>query len=73
MSEKSSFYMSVNEKKAETPFQPQSHDTHIGSERRKNNRRTQIDRRGDIRFELDKDDRRKEEGRRETDAQPKYY
>ena len=42
--------------------------THRGRERRYHGRRTKADRRADIRFEIDKDDRRENPGRRLDDG-----
>ena len=60
-----------------------SHDTskttgetkkaYTGRERRRINRRSQQDRRSDIRFELDKNDRRQHSGRRENDFSSKIW
>ena len=44
-----------------------------GPERRRENRRQQMDRRTEVRFELSKEDRRKNEGRREDDVKVKYW
>jgi len=46
---------------------------YMGPERRKANRRSGKDRRSDVRFDLDKSDRRQTEGRREDDHTPKYW
>lgn len=42
-------------------------DTYKGPERRRDQRRKTSDRRQDIRFEPDREDRRKNSGRRKTD------
>lgn len=42
--------------------------SHFGSERRREQRRKQADRRVELRFELDKDPRRKNHGRREGEG-----
>jgi hypothetical protein len=42
--------------------------THRGRERRYHGRRTKADRRADIRFEIDKEDRRENPGRRLDDG-----
>lgn len=42
--------------------------THRGAERRFHSRRTAADRRTDIRFEIDKEDRREDQGRRLEDG-----
>ena len=50
-----------------------SGEKYKGPDRREEMRRKQQDRRGDVRFEIDKDPRRKGEGRREEDKTPKYW
>ncbi|MEP4484010.1 MAG: hypothetical protein ABJ013_00150 [Halioglobus sp.] len=42
-------------------------DKYMGTERRRDNRRTAIDRRGDVRFDLKAEDRRQDPGRRDGD------
>ena len=42
-------------------------DKYMGVERRRGNRRTAIDRRGDVRFDLNAEDRRQCPGRRDGD------
>ncbi|MEP0200676.1 MAG: hypothetical protein ABJ084_14945 [Halioglobus sp.] len=42
-------------------------DKYMGMERRSDNRRTAIDRRGDVRFDLKAEDRRQVPGRRDGD------
>lgn len=44
-----------------------------GPNRRRDIRRTLVDRRQEIRFEMNKEPRRVLEGRREQDHTPKYY
>ena len=46
---------------------------YMGPEQRRGHRRTREDRRNDIRFELDKDDRRKNPGRRRDDKAPDFW
>ncbi len=46
---------------------------YTGVERRKGNRRNAHDRREEVRFEFDKEDRRQQEGRREDDKTPKFW
>ncbi|MEZ5501462.1 MAG: hypothetical protein R3E50_01955 [Halioglobus sp.] len=46
---------------------------YLGIERRRDNRRKAMDRRGDVRFDLTKTDRRQTEGRREEDSAPKFW
>lgn len=45
-------------------------DTYKGPERRRDQRRKTSDRRQEIRFEPDREDRRKNNGRRKTDQLP---
>ena len=46
---------------------------YMGPERRRDHRRTGEDRRGDIRFEVGKEDRRKNSGRRRDDKSPDFW
>ena len=46
---------------------------YTGVERRKTDRRDYHDRREEVRFEFDKEDRRKGGGRREDDKSPKFW
>ena len=46
---------------------------YMGQERRHDSRRKTQDRRGDVRFDLDKSDRREKAGRRESDTTPKFW
>ena len=46
---------------------------YMGEERRRKNRRVTADRRVDVRFDLTKSDRRKNDGRRETDATVRFW
>lgn len=46
---------------------------YMGVESRRRNRRANEDRRSDVRFEVDKEDRRKNEGRRRDDSNPKFW
>ena len=46
---------------------------YMGQERRRVDRRQSQDRRVDVRFELDKSDRRQKNGRRHNDAAPKFW
>jgi hypothetical protein len=50
-----------------------SNKNYMGEERRKQNRRDTMDRRGDIRFELLASDRRENTNRRETDRDHKFW
>ncbi len=63
---------------AHDPAAPASKDKqgdkrYTGVERRKGNRRRSQDRREEVRFEFDKEDRRQEEGRRGDDKTPKFW
>ena len=51
---------------------PQS-ETYKGVERRRGHRRSRGDRRLEMRFELDKSDRRENPGRRAGDKTPKFW
>jgi hypothetical protein len=74
MSDEPSFYITENTAKAKFDIsKPAKSAVYNGPEKRKRDRRCQTDRRGDVRFELDKEDRRKKEGRRKSDATPTYY
>jgi hypothetical protein len=44
-----------------------------GPERRRNDRRQEADRRGDVRFDLSDSDRRQKVGRRHSDAATKFW
>ena len=46
---------------------------YMGQERRRVDRRQSSDRRVDVRFEVDKNDRRQKSGRRHNDAAPKFW
>jgi hypothetical protein len=72
VAEKSSFYTRESELESDEPALPRK-KKYEGVERRKFNRRSGKDRRGDVRFDLDKSDRRESEGRREEDHTPKYW
>ena len=59
---------------------PSSSDTtnrskrkYMGEERRRKNRRASLERRAEVRFDLNKNERRKADGRRETDAMVKFW
>ncbi len=56
------------ETRTDEDIAPNGGVTHRGRERRYYGRRTKADRRTDIRFEIDKEDRRKEQGRRLDDG-----
>ena len=46
---------------------------YVGPERRRDNRRSGHDRRIDVRFEINKEDRRQSHGRREDDKSPDFW
>jgi hypothetical protein len=46
---------------------------YMGPERRRENRRKQQDRRGEVRFDPGSSDRRQSQGRREDDESPKFW
>ncbi len=46
---------------------------YMGPERRRENRRSGKDRRTDVRFELNKEDRRQSHGRRHDDKSPQFW
>lgn len=46
---------------------------YLGPERRKDNRRSQTDRRGEVRFDVNSNDRRESSGRRKDDESPKFW
>ena len=46
---------------------------YMGPERRRDNRRKQQDRRGEVRFDLNSNDRRKSGGRRKDDKSPDFW
>ena len=46
---------------------------YLGQERRRGNRRQSNDRRNDVRFEINKTDRREDHGRREEDSAPTFW
>jgi hypothetical protein len=46
---------------------------YLGPERRKDNRRSQTDRRGEVRFDVNSNDRRESSGRRKDDKSPKFW
>ena len=74
MAEDPSFYNGESKAEINNPFKSEDpRAAYLGMERRIVIRRVAQDRRGDVRFELDNGDRRKNEGRRESDATPKYF
>ena len=68
---------SVFEVKDPTPVHFEAEDPHekkyMGPERRRENRRSGHDRRLDVRFELNAEDRRQSHGRREGDTCPDFW
>ena len=72
VAEKASFYARDPELGTSGEAKP-GKKKYMGVERRKENRRSGKDRRGDVRFDLEKSDRRQNEGRREDDHTPKYW
>jgi hypothetical protein len=46
---------------------------YAGPERRRENRRKQTDRRGEVRFDASSNDRRQSQGRREDDKVPRFW
>ncbi len=56
-----------------TPSKDDEEKTYLGPERRHVNRRTGKERRDEVRFELGKEDRRKNHGRRENDSGPDFW
>ena len=71
-SEKASFYSRDPDRFIRDKSDPKK-TKYIGIARRRDNRRKAQDRRGDVRFDLTKTDRRQCEGRRADDAAPKFY
>jgi hypothetical protein len=72
IAEKSSFY-SRDPEVATSDISKKEKKKYMGVERRRDDRRKAQDRRSDVRFDLDKSDRRKNDGRREDDATVKYW
>ena len=71
--EKSSFYTSDLDRSVLDSKTPGKQTKYMGQERRVKNRRMERDRRIDVRFSITNSDRRKLEGRRESDAVPKFW
>ncbi len=72
MGEKAQFgVMDVSPGAASTDADGTKH--YKGTERRKDNRRQNQDRRTEVRFEPGKEDRRQNPGRREDDAAPTFW
>jgi len=73
MTNKSSFYSrDTSTSKPKESVVPKRDKIRTGPEKRQKVRRDGEDRRADIRFEINNDDRRKDEGRRDDDHTPKY-
>lgn len=72
ISEKASFY-SRDTDPGTNDVSKKNKKKYMGLERRRGNRRKAQDRRGDVRFDLTKTDRRQNEGRREDDTTPKFW
>ena len=70
--EKASFYSRDPDRLIRDKVDP-SKKKYLGIERRREDRRQAQDRRGDVRFDLNKSDRRENEGRREDDAMLKFW
>lgn len=73
IAEKASFYARDPGIATKDPEKNPGKKKYVGLERRRDNRRSGTDRRSDVRFELDKQDRRQNDGRRENDFTPKYW
>lgn len=73
VAENSSFY--TRDTKLESTDQPELEEKgkYMGVERRRRNRRSRSDRRADVRFDLEKSDRRQYNSRRENDGGPSYW
>ena len=61
--------LTLEEKGDETPKE----EKYLGPEQRRTNRRKAIERREDVRFEIEKIDRREKQGRRSDDKSPTFY
>jgi hypothetical protein len=72
IAEKPSFY-SRDLEVATSDISKKDKKKYMGVERRRDNRRKAQDRRSDVRFDLNKSDRRENDGRREDDATAKYW
>ena len=71
--EAASFYAPDPDLAVAETSEPAKKKKYMGVERRRANRRSGNDRRGDVRFDLDKNDRRQNKGRREDDFAPDYW
>lgn len=54
-------------------LEEETEKTYLGDERRKSDRRTQEERRSEVRFDLNSSDRRTGEGRRKEDLVPQFW
>ncbi|MCR9106331.1 MAG: hypothetical protein NXI15_13630 [Gammaproteobacteria bacterium] len=72
MNSKSSFYSQRPSAQPEHAIASPS-PVYKGEDRRVTARRVQTDRREDVRFELDKEDRRTNQGRRSDDSTPQFW
>lgn len=72
ISEKASFY-SRDANPGTNDVSKKDKKKYMGVERRRDNRRKAQDRRGDVRFDVTKSDRRQSDGRREGDSSPKFW
>ena len=73
MSEKASFYSRDPGETASIVEDAAGKKIYKGAERRRDNRRQASDRRTEVRFDLTKEDRRKNPGRREDDKTPDFW
>ncbi len=73
MSEKASFYSKDLGEGDALIRETAGGKEYMGVERRHNIRRKNEDRRGDVRFDLSKEDRRQNQGRREDDHTPDFW
>lgn len=71
-SEKASFYSRDPGRLVQDKKNPKK-TKYIGMERRRTSRRKAQDRRGDVRFDLTKSDRRQIQSRRADDVAPKFF
>jgi hypothetical protein len=71
-SKKASFYARDTASVSSDTLNP-SKKKYMGEERRRGNRRKGQNRRGEVRFDLTKTDRRQTDGRREHDANVKFW
>ena len=72
VSDKASFYSKDRDAGSSDPDDADG-KKYMGQERRRGNRRKGQDRRGEVRFDINSDDRRQNAGRRKTDKSPKFW